>query len=114
MKANLHPNYQEMAVDCACGNKFTVGGTTKSLHVDVCNQCHPFFTGTQKFLDTMGRVDKFIAKRQAAAGYVKKSKNQADSDNSPKTLKEMLEIKKAAKKATKKVAKKEVEASTKE
>lgn len=99
MKANLHPKYQEMTVSCACGNTFTVGGTSATLHVDVCNKCHPFFTGTQKFLDTMGRVDKFIAKRQAAAGFVKKSKNKAASDNSPKSLKEMLDVKKAEPKA---------------
>lgn len=99
MKANLHPKYQEMTVSCACGNTFTVGGTSATLHVDVCNKCHPFFTGTQKFLDTMGRVDKFIAKRQAAAGFVKKSKNKTASDNSPKSLKEMLDVKKAEPKA---------------
>lgn len=96
MKANLHPTYQPMAVNCACGNTFTVGGTSKTLHVDVCNKCHPFFTGTQKFLDTMGRVDKFIAKRQAASGYVKKGKNKDQADTNPKSLKEMLESKKAA------------------
>lgn len=96
MKANLHPTYQSMAIDCACGNKFTVGGTSKSLHVDVCDKCHPFFTGTQKFLDTMGKVDKFIAKRQAAAGYVKKGKTKVEQDTNPKSLREMLEAKKAA------------------
>ena len=97
MKQNLHPDYQETTVTCACGNTFTVGGTAKSLHVDVCNKCHPFFTGTQRFIDAMGRVDKFIAKRQAAAGYVKKGKAKRDeSDKTPQTLKEMLEAKKKA------------------
>ena len=95
MKANLHPKYQEMTVSCACGNTFTVGGTSATLHIDVCNKCHPFFTGTQKFLDTMGRVDKFMAKRQAAAGYVKKSKTKNVTDTNAKTLKEMLDVKKA-------------------
>ncbi len=94
MKQNLHPDYTETTVTCACGNTFTVGGTTKSLHVDVCSKCHPFFTGTQRFIDAMGRVDKFIAKRQAAAGYIKKGKNKKETDNSPKTLKEMLDAKK--------------------
>lgn len=97
MKANLHPTYQPMAVNCACGNKFTVGGTSATFHVDVCNKCHPFITGTQKFLDTMGRVDKFIAKRQAAAGYVKKDKSKDKADNAPKSLKDMLEAKEAKK-----------------
>lgn len=96
MKQNLHPEYQETTVTCACGNTFTIGGTSKTLRVDVCNRCHPFFTGTQRFIDAMGRVDKFIAKRQAAVGYVKKGKDKKESDQTPKTLKEMLEAKKKA------------------
>ncbi len=96
MKQNLHPEYKETKVTCACGNVFTVGGTSESLHVDVCDKCHPFFTGTQRFIDSMGRVDKFIAKRQAASGYVKKGKEKKEVDANPKTLKEMLEAKKKA------------------
>jgi large subunit ribosomal protein L31 len=96
MKQNLHPEYKETKVTCACGNVFTVGGTVEALHVDVCNKCHPFFTGTQRFIDAMGRVDKFVAKRQAAAGYVKKGKEKKETDTTPKTLKEMLEAKKKA------------------
>lgn len=96
MKQNIHPNYQSMTISCACGNKFEVGGTRKDLHVDVCANCHPFFTGTQKFLDTMGRVDKFMAKRAASAGYVRKNKkNQVEVDTNPKSLKEMLDAQKA-------------------
>jgi large subunit ribosomal protein L31 len=105
MKQNLHPQYEQMVVSCACGNTFTVGGSRKTLHVDVCDKCHPFFTGTQKFIDAMGRVDKFMAKRTAAAGYVKKNKKGLNEvDTTPKTLKEMLEAKKLA---DKKVAKEE-------
>ena len=97
MKQNIHPQYEQMEVNCACGNKFVVGGTRKTLHIDVCDKCHPFFTGTQKFIDALGRVDKFMAKRTAAAGYVKKNKKGSDAvDSTPKTLKEMLEAKKAA------------------
>jgi large subunit ribosomal protein L31 len=97
MKQNTHPQYEQMVVSCACGNSFTVGGSRKTLHVDVCDKCHPFFTGTQKFIDAMGRVDKFMAKRAAASGYVKKNKKSNEGvDSSPKTLKEMLEAKKAA------------------
>ena len=97
MKQNIHPQYEDMVVTCACGNTFTVGGSRKTLHIDVCDKCHPFFTGTQKFIDAMGRVDKFMAKRSAAAGYVKKSKKASDqADTAPKTLKEMLEAKKIA------------------
>lgn len=96
MKQNLHPEYLETIITCACGNVFTVGGTVKTLHVDVCDKCHPFFTGTQRFIDAMGRVDKFIAKRKAASGYVKKGKEKKEIDTNPKTLKEMLEVKKKA------------------
>lgn len=89
-----------MAVTCACGNTFTVGGSRKTLHVDVCHKCHPFITGTQKFIDAMGRVDKFMAKRKAAAGYVKKNKKGSETvDNTPKSLKEMLDAKKMVVKA---------------
>lgn len=95
MKQNIHPTYEQMVVTCACGNTFTVGGSRKALHVDVCDKCHPFFTGTQKFIDAMGRVDKFMAKRQAAVGYVKKAKKgQEVADKTPKSLKEMLDAKK--------------------
>ena len=97
MKSNLHPAYEAMTVTCACGNTFVVGGTKKALHVDVCDKCHPFFTGTQKFIDAMGRVDKFVAKRKAASGYVKKDKKKDAGDKEVKSLKEMLEVK--AKKA---------------
>lgn len=60
MKAEIHPNYQEVNVTCACGNSFvtksTLGG---ELHVEICSECHPFFTGKQKLVDTAGRVDRF-------------------------------------------------------
>ena len=94
MKSNIHPNYNDVQITCACGNVFSVGGTVKDLHVDVCSKCHPFFTGTQKFLDTLGRVDKFIAKRKAASGYTRKDKKSSEEAAPVKSLKEMLEIKK--------------------
>lgn len=61
MKANIHPDYQEVEVICNCGNRFTTRSTygTGPLHIDVCSQCHPFFTGKQKIVDTAGQVDKF-------------------------------------------------------
>ncbi|KKT66014.1 MAG: Ribosomal protein L31, partial [Candidatus Collierbacteria bacterium GW2011_GWC2_44_30] len=71
-------------------------GSRKTLHIDVCDKCHPFITGTQKFIDAMGRVDKFIAKRKAASGYVAKNKKKDETDRTPKSLKEMLEVKKKA------------------
>ncbi|MBK1633032.1 50S ribosomal protein L31 [Thiohalocapsa halophila] len=60
MKADIHPNYQEIKVVCSCGNSFTTRSTHgEELHVEVCSACHPFYTGKQKILDTGGRVDKF-------------------------------------------------------
>jgi large subunit ribosomal protein L31 len=60
MKAKIHPTYTEATVTCACGNTFTVGSTKKTLKVDVCSKCHPFYTGQQRLLDTTGRVDRFL------------------------------------------------------
>jgi large subunit ribosomal protein L31 len=60
MKADIHPNYEVVAVTCSCGNKFETRSTLGSvLAIDVCNLCHPFYTGKQKVLDTGGRVQKF-------------------------------------------------------
>jgi large subunit ribosomal protein L31 len=59
MKTNIHPDYVEATVTCACGNTFKVGSTKAQLQVDVCSKCHPFFTGTQRILDTAGRVERF-------------------------------------------------------
>ncbi len=59
MKEGIHPEYLSAAIDCACGNRFTTRSTAGSLSVDVCSHCHPFYTGTQKLMDTAGRVDRF-------------------------------------------------------
>lgn len=62
MKDGIHPNYGKATVKCACGETFETGSTKKDLHVEICSQCHPFFTGKQKFVDTGGRVDRFKKK----------------------------------------------------
>ena len=64
MKADIHPNYQEISVTCSCGNSFkTKSAMSKpELKVEVCSECHPFYTGTQKIVDTAGRIDKFRQK----------------------------------------------------
>jgi len=60
MKAEIHPEYTEVTVNCSCGNSFKTRSTAgRDLHIEVCSQCHPFFTGKQKIVDTGGRVDKF-------------------------------------------------------
>jgi large subunit ribosomal protein L31 len=68
MKAATHPDYTEINVVCSCGNQFKTRSTVgKDLSVDVCSNCHPFYTGKQKIVDTAGRVDKFRKKYAAAA-----------------------------------------------
>jgi large subunit ribosomal protein L31 len=67
MKADTHPTYfPEAKVTCACGNTFTVGSTKESIQVEICSNCHPFYTGNDKIMDTAGRVEKFKARRAAA------------------------------------------------
>lgn len=93
MKAQIHPTYQEAAITCVCGNAVSVGSTMPSISVELCNQCHPFYTGKQNLIDTAGRIDKFArlakAKEDRAGVGSKKSKN----------------IKRAAQKAEKKARK---------
>ncbi|WP_239237387.1 50S ribosomal protein L31 [Candidatus Nitrotoga sp. BS] len=63
MKADIHPQYDEIAVTCSCGNTFKTNSTMgKPLHIEVCSDCHPFYTGTQKIVDTAGRVERFRQK----------------------------------------------------
>lgn len=59
MKKNLHPEYKTTTITCACGNKIETASTKENLKVDICSNCHPFFTGKQKLVDTGGRVDRF-------------------------------------------------------
>ena len=68
MKDGIHPEYAETTVTCGCGNKFTTRSTRKELKVDICSQCHPFFTGKLKYVDTAGRIEKFQNK-YAAGSY---------------------------------------------
>ena len=72
MKTNLHPEYKDITVTCACGNGFQTRSTTcRDLQVDICAACHPFYTGKQKYVDTAGRVEKF--QRKYGGEYFKKS-----------------------------------------
>lgn len=59
MKDGIHPNYKTITATCSCGNVIEIGSTGGDLNLDVCSECHPFFTGKQKMLDTGGRVDRF-------------------------------------------------------
>lgn len=68
MKKGIHPNYHEIEVTCSCGTKFTTRSTTdkKGLHLEICSECHPFYTGKQKLVDTAGRVERFREKYKQA------------------------------------------------
>ena len=85
MKKGIHPKYVECTVKCTCGNTFVTRSTKSELRVDICNACHPFYTGQQKFVDTSGRVQRFadkfgsakqlVAQREAAAKAAKAAAN---------------------------------------
>ncbi len=67
MKANIHPNwYPETKVTCACGNSFITGSILPEIRVEICSNCHPFFTGAHKFVDSLGQVDRFIKKTEGS------------------------------------------------
>lgn len=67
MRQDIHPQYQECTVRCSCGNTFTTRSTKAEMTVELCNECHPFYTGQQKFVDTGGRVQRFSDKFGGAA-----------------------------------------------
>ncbi|HPF14112.1 MAG: 50S ribosomal protein L31 [Planctomycetes bacterium] len=62
MKTDIHPKYVECRVHCGCGSEFTTKATVSELKIEICNACHPFFTGKQKLVDAAGRVDRFLKK----------------------------------------------------
>lgn len=96
MKASIHPQFNEEAkVICACGNTFTTGSTVDVIHIELCNKCHPFYTGEQKFVDSASMIQRFEEKKAVATKYkatvVKKAEDKKKQANSPKSLREMLQ-----------------------
>ncbi len=79
MKDGIHPKYQETTVTCGCGNSFQTRSTKPKIVVEVCSKCHPFYTGSVKFVDTAGRVDRFNRKFQGTYGKGRK-KAQAEPE----------------------------------
>ncbi len=67
MKAKIHPDYGPATVHCACGNSWQTRATKPDLHVDICSNCHPFFTGQQRIVDTAGRVERFTKRMEKSA-----------------------------------------------
>jgi large subunit ribosomal protein L31 len=84
VREKIHPAWHEAHVVCACGNTFTTGSTREKLHVEICSACHPFFTGKQKFVDTEGRVEKFMTKYGAVSSKkLKKAEAKAAAPAKP-------------------------------
>ena len=79
MKKDLHPAYESVQVICSCGNSFETRSTIgkKELHIEVCSECHPFYTGKQKMLDTAGRVDRFNKKFGGGRSFTGKAKDDS-------------------------------------
>ena len=96
VKQGIHPQYFDDAkVTCACGNTFTTGATVGEIRVDVCSKCHPFFTGEMKYVDTVGKVEKFEKARQRAKDlHLQKQKvvEEKIQRQRPTSLKEMLDL----------------------
>lgn len=79
MKAKIHPKYYpEARIICACGNTYTTGSTSPELKVDICSQCHPFYTGEQRIVDTAGQVDRFMKRLERTADTVDTIRSQQD------------------------------------
>ena len=110
MKEKIHPTYEFVEVTCACGNKFMTRSTAKTLKLDICSACHPFFTGKQKLLDTEGMVDKFNKRYAKTEGktLVRKPKTEVKAKAKlQKPVAKKAAVKKpAAKKAAPKAEKK--------
>jgi large subunit ribosomal protein L31 len=83
MKKGIHPNYVETTVKCGCGNTFKTRSTQKELKVDICNACHPFYTGKLKYVDTAGRIEKFKTKFAAGYASLKRGKKPAAEAEAP-------------------------------
>ena len=98
MKQGIHPEYVECKVRCSCGNTWTTRSTKSEMRVDLCDKCHPFYTGTQKLVDTGGRVQRFADKFGGAAAAQLKKAEEAKAARAAKAAEEAA-AKKAAKEA---------------
>ena len=126
MKTDIHPDYVECTVRCSCGNTFKTRSTKSELVVDLCNECHPFYTGQQKFVDTGGRVQRFsdkfggaaakVAEREAAKKAERAARAQAEAEaaaakRAAKAAEKEERARKYAEKAAKAAAAAEAEAA---
>ncbi|MFT5281077.1 MAG: large subunit ribosomal protein L31 [Flavobacteriaceae bacterium] len=94
MKKDTHPQYStKTAVTCICGAAFDVGSTLSEMKVEICSQCHPFYTGNEKVLDTAGRVDKFKKRREASEALVSDKPTTKKKEVKEDAKKEVKEVK---------------------
>ncbi len=97
MKESIHPTfYPDAKVTCACGNTWTTGSTQELIQTDVCSDCHPFYTGEQRIVDTEGQVDRFYKKLQARQEFIKEQEEREAARVSPDLLITDLELGKRA------------------
>ena len=97
MKQGIHPQYVECTVTCSCGNTFKTHATVSEMKVELCNECHPFYTGQQKFVDTGGRVQRFADKFGGAAAAQLKKAEEAKAAKAAKAAEAEAEAKAAEK-----------------
>lgn len=107
MKTTIHPQwYPEATVKCVCGNTFTMGATVPNFEVEICSNCHPFYTGQMKYIDTAGRVDAFKARQSSAHDMVLSKKDRREIKRQqrideefkrPETLEELRKVLKSKK-----------------
>ena len=100
MRPGIHPKYFPSAtVVCSCGNTWTTGSTVELIHTDVCSNCHPFYTGEQRIVDTEGQVDRFYRKLEARQGYLQEIREREVARTSPSIPISELELGKRAEQA---------------
>ncbi|WP_417056489.1 50S ribosomal protein L31 [Ellagibacter isourolithinifaciens] len=114
MKQGIHPDYVECTVKCTCGNTFTTRSTKSELRVDICNACHPFFTGQQKFIDTGGRVQRFADKFGSAKDMVAEREAAKKAEREKKAAEKAKRAEEYAKKAEEEAARAAEAAATAE
>ncbi len=103
MKKDIHPEYRMTTVRCHCGHEFEAGSTKENISIEICSQCHPFYTGKQKLVDSAGRIERF---RRKYGDYLGKNKQEVEEKKeTKKDVKE--EVKEEAKKEAEKEVKKE-------
>jgi large subunit ribosomal protein L31 len=83
MKDGIHPKYVETKITCGCGNSFVTRSTKPEMKVDICNACHPFYTGKLKYLDTAGRIERFKTKFAGVYGSVQRARKKGSAPSAP-------------------------------